>query len=123
MENTGYALTGKTTTQFQDYGTAMANRYKNTANLIWMIADDYFGNEDTQIAAMLASMRAAGDTNPQRAVGRATALQRRPHDSADGGSGRSTNLDYRSHYDGVDCTEDSAGFREWRWPAIWITAP
>lgn len=57
-------LTGKSATEFGAYGTALGNRYKNTPNLIWMVADDYFGGSDTEISAFLTAVRATGDVHP-----------------------------------------------------------
>jgi hypothetical protein len=60
---TGGALGGKTSTQYQNYGAALAARYAATPNLVWMVADDYFGGFDTQIAAFLTGLRSGGDTH------------------------------------------------------------
>jgi len=57
-------LAGKSSTEFQAYGTALGNRYKNTPNLIWVVADDYFGSVDTLISAFLTGLRGTGDTHP-----------------------------------------------------------
>lgn len=64
MDTAGYALAGKTTTQFTDYGTALAARYAAVPNLCWMFADDYFGTYDTQMAGLLSGLRGGGDTHP-----------------------------------------------------------
>lgn len=58
-----------TNTQFQDYGQNLAARYapggaNPASNLIWMIGDDYFGFNDTQLSAILTGIRAAGDNRP-----------------------------------------------------------
>lgn len=42
----------------------IAARYLNTPNLIWMFGDDYFNDDDTMMNAILAGIRAAGDTRP-----------------------------------------------------------
>jgi hypothetical protein len=56
-------LAGKSSTEFQAYGTALGTRYASTPNLVWMVADDYFGSSDTQISAFLTGVRGAGDTH------------------------------------------------------------
>ena len=56
--------TGWTTTQWTNYGTAIGGRYKNQPNILWIVADDYFGAQDTGLTAMLSAIRAAGDTHP-----------------------------------------------------------
>lgn len=57
------ALNGKTATDFTNYGTALGNRYKDRANLVWFVGGDYFGNADTNLANTLAAIRATGDTH------------------------------------------------------------
>lgn len=57
-------LAGKSATEFGAFGTALGGRYKNTPNLIWMVADDYFGGSDTEISAFLTGLRGAGDSHP-----------------------------------------------------------
>ena len=57
-------LAGKAATEFQAYGAALGARYGSRANLIWMCADDYFGDDDSVISAFLAGVRGAGDTHP-----------------------------------------------------------
>lgn len=52
-----------TTTQWQDFGTFLGNRYKDTPGIIWIVGDDYFGSFDTQLNAWLASLRATGDAH------------------------------------------------------------
>src|SRR6185437_13599983 len=53
-----------TTTQWQDYGTGLGARYAaGFPNVFWLVGDDYFGTIDTQLAAFLTSLRAAGDTH------------------------------------------------------------
>ena len=56
-------LAGKSAAEFQAYGAALGGRYAATANLVWMVADDYFGGADTNIAAFLTGLRGAGDTH------------------------------------------------------------
>jgi Protein of unknown function (DUF4038)/Putative collagen-binding domain of a collagenase len=60
----GGALNGMTGTQFAAYGTALGTRYGSTPNLQWRIEDDYFGSDDATLTAVLAAIRAAGDTHP-----------------------------------------------------------
>jgi hypothetical protein len=58
-------LAGKSSTEFGAYGTALGGRYKDQPNLVWVVADDYFGGStDTKISAFLTALRAAGDTHP-----------------------------------------------------------
>jgi hypothetical protein len=54
---------GWTTTQWQDYGTGLGNRYKNTPNILWIVGDDYFGGIDSNLSAWLTALRATGDTH------------------------------------------------------------
>lgn len=57
-------LAGKSTSEFQAYGTALGNRYKNQPNLVWMVADDYFGgSDDNLLNSFLTGLRAAGDAH------------------------------------------------------------
>lgn len=57
-------LSGKTTTEFQAYGAAIGARYAGTKNLIWVVADDYFGGIDTKIDSFLTGLRGAGASQP-----------------------------------------------------------
>jgi hypothetical protein len=57
-------LAGKSSTEFGAYGTALGTRYASQPNLVWMVADDYFGAADASIAAFLTGLRGAGDTHP-----------------------------------------------------------
>jgi hypothetical protein len=56
-------LFGKSTTEFQAYGAAIGARYAQQLNLIWHLADDYFGENDALIAAFMTGVRSAGDTH------------------------------------------------------------
>ena len=56
--------TAWTNTQFTNYGNAVAARYMTVGNLVWVIGDDYFGNNDAQFSAILTGIRAAGDNRP-----------------------------------------------------------
>jgi hypothetical protein len=56
-------LAGKSTTEFTAYGTALGTRYASQPNLIWNLADDYFGDNDALVTAFLAGLRGAGDTH------------------------------------------------------------
>jgi hypothetical protein len=49
--------------QWQAFGTFIGNRYKNTPNILWILGDDYFGDIDTNLNAMVANLRATGDTH------------------------------------------------------------
>jgi hypothetical protein len=60
---TGGFLIGKSDTEFQAYGTALGGRYKNQPNLIWLLADDYFGTKDSAITAFMTGVSGAGDTH------------------------------------------------------------
>ena len=55
-------LNGKSTAQLTAYGTALANRYHSTPNLIWAFGDDYYGYYDSQFNALLTGIRNTGDT-------------------------------------------------------------
>jgi hypothetical protein len=57
-------LAGKSSTEFQAYGAAIGARYASQQNLIWMVADDYFGGVDTKIDAFLTGLRGAGASQP-----------------------------------------------------------
>jgi len=57
-------LAGKSATEFQAYGAALGARYAGTLNLVWVVADDYFGSVDSKISAFLTGLRGAGDTHP-----------------------------------------------------------
>lgn len=56
-------LNGKSAAEFTAYGTALGLRYKNTPNLLWVIADDYFGSADNLLDAFKAGLAAAGDAH------------------------------------------------------------
>lgn len=57
-------LSGKSASEFQSYGAALGARYANQTNLIWMVADDYFGSSDTKISSFLTGLRGAGANQP-----------------------------------------------------------
>jgi hypothetical protein len=58
-------LAGKSSTEFGSYGSQLGARYASQPNLIWMVADDYFGGAtDTKISAFLTGLRAAGANQP-----------------------------------------------------------
>ena len=52
------------TAQWTAFGTMLAGRYKNIPNILWAVGDDYFGNVDTGLTAMLTALRTGGDTHP-----------------------------------------------------------
>lgn len=54
---------GWTTTQWQNYGTALGNRYKNIPGILWELGDDIFGTYNTELVAFIAALRATGDTH------------------------------------------------------------
>ena len=54
-------LRGWTSQQWSDYGTALGNRYKNDAHIMWILGDDYFGTLDAGFDAWLVALRATGD--------------------------------------------------------------
>jgi hypothetical protein len=56
-------LAGKTSTEFQSYGTQLGNRYAAQPNIVWMVADDYFGGDDTVISGFLTGLRSTADTH------------------------------------------------------------
>lgn len=58
-------LSGKSSTEFGSYGSQLGARYASQPNLIWMVADDYFGGAtDTKISAFLTGLRGAGANQP-----------------------------------------------------------
>lgn len=57
-------LAGKSSTEFGAYGTALGARYASQPNLIWLVADDYFGDNDGLISAFLTGLRGAGASQP-----------------------------------------------------------
>lgn len=63
-DTSGNAMFGFTGTQYTDAGNAIGTRYKNQANLIWVIMDDYFGSFDSSLSSLLTGLRASGDTHP-----------------------------------------------------------
>ena len=52
-----------TTTQCTNFGTALGARYRTRPNVLWFFGDDYNGQYDTQFNAIIAAIRAAGDTH------------------------------------------------------------
>jgi len=57
-------LAGKSSTEFTAYGTALGARYATQPNLVWHLADDWFGGaDDALITAFLTGVRGAGDTH------------------------------------------------------------
>jgi hypothetical protein len=62
-------LAGKTTTQYDNLGTALAARYASTPNIIWTYGNDYnfagasFGNSDGPMQDIHDSIVAGGDTH------------------------------------------------------------
>jgi hypothetical protein len=54
---------GWTSTQWQDFGTGLGNRYKSVPNILWIVGDDYFGGIDSNLEAWLTALRATGDTH------------------------------------------------------------
>jgi hypothetical protein len=63
LGNAGTAQTTWSTAQWQAFGTFLGSRYKNTPNLMWIVGDDYFGDQDAELGAWLTSLRATGDTH------------------------------------------------------------
>jgi Protein of unknown function (DUF4038)/Putative collagen-binding domain of a collagenase len=53
-----------TTGQWTAYGSFIGARYASQPNILWIVGDDYFGDMDTGLNAMLTAMRSAGDTHP-----------------------------------------------------------
>jgi hypothetical protein len=53
-----------TTTQWTDWGTKLAAAFASTSNILWIAADDYFGTIDSNLNALLASMRTGGCNQP-----------------------------------------------------------
>jgi len=64
FEGASGPLVGKPSSEWQAYGAALGARYANQPNLIWHLADDYFGgSSDTLISAFMTGVRGAGDTH------------------------------------------------------------
>jgi hypothetical protein len=61
--NSGGPQSGWTTANWTTFGTNLGNRYKNAANLVWAAGDDYFDDIATQIDAMIAAVKATGDSH------------------------------------------------------------
>jgi uncharacterized protein DUF4038/collagenase-like protein with putative collagen-binding domain len=57
-------LAGKSGSEFQSYGAAIGARYASQPNLVWMVADDYFGDNDSLISSFLTGLRGAGAAQP-----------------------------------------------------------
>lgn len=57
-------LAGKSSTEFQAYGAAVGARYASQPNLVWLVADDYFGDNDGLISSFLTGLRGAGAAQP-----------------------------------------------------------
>lgn len=62
-DTAGRFLYNKTNTQFYDYGYSLGMRYKNRANIIWVLGDDYFGYDDAWYTNWNNGRLAAGDTH------------------------------------------------------------
>lgn len=57
-------LASKSAAEFQAYGVALGNRYKNQPNIVWMVADDYFGgSDDALLDGFLTGLRSSGDAH------------------------------------------------------------
>jgi hypothetical protein len=57
-------LQGWTSQQWTDYATALGNRYKNAADLMWILGDDYYGTLDAGFNSWLWALRLTGDQHP-----------------------------------------------------------
>jgi len=64
FEGSAGPLVGKSSTEFQAYGAALGARYASQPNIVWNLADDYFGTNDSLLSAFLTGLRGAGDTHP-----------------------------------------------------------
>jgi len=74
-------LAGWTVAQYQDYGTLVGQRYGSAANIVWMNCDDYFGTYDTQVNALITSLRSAGAAQPLAIENMAESTSRRTLDT------------------------------------------
>jgi Protein of unknown function (DUF4038)/Putative collagen-binding domain of a collagenase len=54
-------LAGKSDAEFQAFGAAVGARYLNQSNLIWVLADDYFGFNDDLLTAFLTGLQSVND--------------------------------------------------------------
>lgn len=59
----GCVMNGATTGQCTAYGTALAGLFASSPNVAWACGDDYFDTYDTQYDAILAALRAGGDSH------------------------------------------------------------
>jgi hypothetical protein len=74
-------LAGWTTDQYTAYGTLVGQRYGGAANVVWMNCDDYFGTYDTQVNALITSLRSAGAAQPLAIENMAESTSRRTLDT------------------------------------------
>ena len=59
----GGMLSTATTTTIGNYGTALAARWVSTPNLVWLMGNDYYGDQDSLYAAFLTALRTGGDNH------------------------------------------------------------
>jgi hypothetical protein len=73
----GGALASMTSTQFNQYGAALAARYASVPNIIWVVGNDYFGGtggtigsgggtpagDDAKFSSILTGLRGGGDSH------------------------------------------------------------
>lgn len=74
-------LAGWTTDQYAEYGQLVGQRYGSTGNIVWMNCDDYFGTYDTQVNALITSLRGAGAAQPLAIENMAESTSRRTLDT------------------------------------------
>ena len=53
-----------TNTQWTALGTFLAGRYAAQTNIMWIVGDDYFGDHDSGLNALLTALRAGGANQP-----------------------------------------------------------
>jgi hypothetical protein len=53
----------KALSEFQAYGTALGNRYKNKTNIVWAVGADYFDEQVTKVEGTIDALRATGDAH------------------------------------------------------------
>lgn len=99
----GGCLSGWTTTQYQDYGAALAARYGDTPNLVWEFGDDYeqaSGSTltDADLDACLAGIRGGGDGHLISIENAAESTSRRALDGSITYSWGAANADFQWCY-------------------------
>jgi hypothetical protein len=56
-------LQSQTSTEYTNFGTALATRYKSSPNIVWVYGGDYFDESASSMQLIDTAMKAAGDTH------------------------------------------------------------